>query len=488
MQFHVVPADRLTEAQAQQAYLTGLDRVGWPVRVTYVDGVLTLHRSVADTACLHLPWLIDGRQWLMLSTGMLRERPEPYLAPLELARGTINQLRMQLFEWQTIGLLPPEEVLRKSAEATQQLAAAAVQQADPRACAVHAEFALRTALQTIEQLAAVYVDQAFTVRSRSGGKLPGWLGADLGDAPLDDAVARQFLQSFNLANVPLQWNALEEAEGRFDFTVPDAQIAWCRDHGLKIAAGPLPLLDFLALPHWIALFEGDFEGLLDLVTHYVRTVVERYRDQVNLWQCAGRFNSSDALGLTEQEKFQLVLRIIETIKETAPHSFVALSIDQPWAEYMSRRNIDFPPLHFVDALLRVGADLYALVLELNVGYHPGGTQSRPLLDFSRMIDVWSSFELPLWISLCAPSAVRDDPRAQRKTALPSGQWTPALQQAWAARHIPLMLVKAGVQGVIWNQLRDRAPHEFPHGGLFGRSDRPKPALRTLAAIRQKMLK
>jgi hypothetical protein len=487
MQFNVVPPDRLTEEGAQQAYLTGRDRIGWPVRVTYNDGLLILRRTVSDSATLHLPWFVDGPGLLTLSTGMLLERPEPYLLPLELARGMVNQLRTQLFEWEAIGLLAPEEVSRKAAEATQQLAAATVQQANPLLASPLAEITLRTAIQTAEQLAAAYVDQAFSVRGKTDGKLKGFLGADLGNGPLKDKIARHFLQSFNTANVPLAWRAVETAEDRFDFTVPDAQITWCRQNGLKVAAGPLPLLDAFALPDWLTLFENDFDSLLQLVTQYVQAVVDRYSGQVDLWQCAGRINSSDALSLSEEEKFQLVLRTIEVIKETAPQSFVALCIDQPWGEYMSRRNIDFPPLHFADALLRAGVGLCGLVLEINVGYHPGGTQPRHLLEFSRMIDIWSGFELPLWISLCAPSADHEDPLARRQTALPSGAWTPAFQQAWAARHVPLALVKIGVQGVLWNQLRDASPHDFPHAGLLTPDNHPKPVLQTLAAIRQNML-
>ncbi|MBN2579266.1 MAG: hypothetical protein JXB10_09770 [Pirellulales bacterium] len=487
MQFHVVPAERLTEQQARQAYLTGLDGVGWPVRASYDRATLVLRRTVADSACLHLPWFVPDHGPLMLSTGILMETAEPYLLPLELARGLVNQLRTQLFEWQAIGLQASEETLQKTAEATQQLAAASVQQFDPSLSALHAEAALHEALQAIEQLAAAYVDQAFAIRAKSGGKLASFLGADLGDSPLPDAVARRFLKSFNAANVPLTWRAVETAEGHFDFTVPDAQIAWCRRNGLKVIAGPLPVLDAPALPDWLTLFEDDFDSLLEFVAGYVRAVVARYRGQVDLWRCAGRVNSSEVLGLSEEEKFRLVLRVIETIKDVDPRGFVALCVDQPWAEYMSRRNVDFPPLHFADALLRTGAELSGLVLEINVGYSPGGTSSRHLAEFSRMIDVWSGFDLPLWIALCVPGAAGEEPLARRKIVLPPDAWSPAVQRAWTARYIPLLLVKTGVEGVLWNQLRDDVPHDFPHAGLFDLKNHPKPALRTLAAVRKKML-
>jgi hypothetical protein len=54
--------------------------------------------------------------------------------------------------------------------------------------------------------------------------------------------------------------------------------------------------------------------------------------------------------------------------------------------------------------------------------------------------------------------------------------------------VPLALAKPGLQGVIWNQLRDSKPHDFPHGGLFDADGHTKPALRTLAMIRQTHLK
>ena len=63
-----------------------------------------------------------------------------------------------------------------------------------------------------------------------------------------------------------------------------------------------------------------------------------------------------------------------------------------------------------------------------------------------------------------------------------------VRPSWVARYVPLMLSKNFVQGVIWNQLHDSRPHNFPYGGLFDLRRRAKPALRTLAALRQAILK
>ena len=141
---------------------------------------------------------------------------------------------------------------------------------------------------------------------------------------------------------------------------------------------------------------------------------------------------------------------------------------------MGRREVDFPPLHFADALVRAGLELQGLVLEVNLGYGPGCTLPRRPLEFSRQLDYWSMLGLPLYVAITAPSDVGDDPLAGRRGPLPAGSWTPQSQQVWIARHVPLILAKPAVQGIIWNQFRDAVPHEFPHGGLLDEHGRAKP--------------
>jgi hypothetical protein len=247
-------------------------------------------------------------------------------------------------------------------------------------------------------------------------------------------------------------------------------------------------LDRRFLPDWLYVWEGEFEDVLSFVSEYVEAVVTRYRGRIDVWQCAGRLTSSDVLSFSEEESLRLAARVVELVRSLDPDTPVVVSFDQPWAEYMNRRELDFPPLNFADALVRAGLGLSGLMLEMNVGYYPGGTLSRDLLDFSRQLDYWSALGLPLHVGLCVPSSSHDDPLARRRVRLAPESWTPKLQQAWITQYVPLVMAKPYVQGVIWNQLRDCEPHEFPHGGLFDLRRHPKPALRVLASIRQMHLK
>jgi hypothetical protein len=298
---------------------------------------------------------------------------------------------------------------------------------------------------------------------------------------------RQFAETFSAAVAPVEWRETETTEGHFSWTTSDRQIEWCRSAGLKLLGGPLLSFDRLALPDWLSLFEDDFDSVLQFASAFVRAAVNRYRGKVDCWIAAGRINAAEELALSEQERLRLVARIVDLVRSIDRDTPVLASFDQPWGENLRQRGSDLPSLHFADALVRAGLGLDGLMIEMNVGYWPGGTLPRHPVEFSRQVDTWSVLGLPLWLSLCAPSSESNDPLAQRKTKAAPAGWSPASQRAFAARFVPLALAKPGVQGVVWSQICDSQPHRFPHAGLFDAAGRPKPALATLAALRRNHL-
>jgi len=488
MRFIVSPPDRITEEMAQQAYLCGLDRVPWQSRVRWERGELSLQRAVAESGCLHIPWVVEGHGLLSLATATLCERPRPYSLPLELARGRLGQLRNQLAEWQTLGLVAPQQVTENLHAAIRAFGEAAVgEQGSPRAVECAAQ-SLRLSLDAVNLLAAAFCEQAMSVRRRLVNKLTTLLGADLGVSMLDDYIAGQYLQTFNAAVVPMVWREIEAREGKFCWDISDQQLAWCRANNLTACAGPLLEFDQRSVPDWLYLCDGDFDSLLSFASEFVAAAVERYRGKVAVWMSAGRVNTAEALSLTEEEKVKLAARAIELTRSLDPEAEIAVSFDQPWAEYLGRQANDFPPLHFADALLRADLGLSALGLEINLGYCPGGTLPRDPLEFSSQLDYWSLLGVPLYLTLAVPSSSDPDPLAQRHATTLGETWTPAAQQAWVSRYLPLLLAKPNVRGVLWSQLRDSEPHSFPHGGLFDLRRHPKPLLRQLASFRQAHVK
>ncbi|OHB83689.1 MAG: hypothetical protein A2V98_25235 [Planctomycetes bacterium RBG_16_64_12] len=482
------PPGRIGDETVEQAYVSGFDRIPWQVRVRRTDGELVLERATSDSGNLHIPWQVEGHGQVTLSTATLTERPEAYHLPLELARGKIGQVRSQLAEWEMSGLAVPKPVHEKVAEALGYFAQAAVVGHDSKQSVRLAEEAVRLALDAANLLAACYAEQSLESRRSKSQRLGTFLGAELGASPLDAATARLVLETFNTANVPLVWREIETSEGHYCWETSDKQVEWCRREGLTLCAGPLLQFDTQSLPDWLALYEDDFDSLCGFAAEFVKAAVARYRGRVDVWRSAGRVNTADVLLLSEEDKVRLAARAVELTHALDAETPVLVSFDQPWAEYLSRREMDFPPLHIADALVRANLGLSGLMLEINMGYHPGGTLLRDPLEFSRQLDYWNLLGVPLFLSLSVPSAGGDDPLAWRPAKLPSGSWTEESQRAWVARHVPLLLAKPFVHGILWNQLRDSEPHAFAHGGLFDLKRRPKPALRQLASLRQAHLK
>lgn len=480
----IYPPDRITEQTAQQAYLSGYDKTPWPNQFALADGQLELTRSVADSGNLHIPWNVAGRGLLGLSTSTLMERPEPYYLPLELARGKVGQVRNQVSEWKALGLEIPPDVQERVADAVAFFAQAAVVEHGSRRSNELSQQAIEAALDAADLLADSFAEQVLATRKRGGQKLRSFLGADIGVAPLDEQAGQPYLKTFNAANVPIGWRDVETAQGHFRWDAVDAQIRWACASKLRVCAGPLLKLDPHVLPDWLTLYEGDFESLVLSASHFVETAVKRYRGRVDVWQCAGRVNTADVLSLSEEERIRLVARTIEIVRATDPDAPVMVAFDQPWGEYLNRREMEFPPLHFADSLIRANLGLSGLVLEINVAYYPGGSLPRDPLEFSRLLDYWSLLGVPLFVAITVPSDSSADRNSRRPASPPPEGWSPAAQDKWVARYVPLLLAKPSVQGVFWNQLSDAQPHDFPHGGLFDHQGRPKPALARLAVIRQ----
>ncbi len=481
IRFIVSPPQRITEEVLRFTYMSGMDRVPWVVHAEADDGELVLERDVSDSGAVTVPWHVEGHGLLALSTGTLIERWEPYHLAVELARGTINLLRSQLYEWQSIGLTVPDEVHARLQDAIFKFSWAVVQQQSDDGAA--AQEALRSALDASQLLAAAYSEQVIAVRRRATGRLPSLLGGTLSSAEMDAATGQSFLAAFNMAMVPVYWRDVEVAEGNFDWSICDRQMEWCREQGLRICLGPLLQPDARGLPDWVYLWDDDFESLLSAAGEFVDATVKRYRGKVDLWHCAARVNTSQVLRFSEEEKLRMVAWIVSRVKQLDPDRPPMVGIDQPWGEYQTRRAVDLSPIHFADALARARLDLKAIFLEMNFGCFAGGTLPRSEIEVNRFLDYWGLLGLPLLVGMSVPSADGADSKARQKIDFSAGSWSLAAQQAWATRYVPLVLAKPGIQAVVWNQFEDGQPHDFPHGGLLTPQGRAKPALHTLAALR-----
>ncbi len=490
MRLVVHDRERIPPGGLDQVYMCGMDELPWHGRAYFSTNQLVVERNESDSGQVFVPWRIDGHGAMLLSTATLLERARPYMLEVELARGTLFQLRLQLAQWENLGLVVPEPLRARTIEAMSDFARAATSQDNLAEAADWAQRALATTVDAMKRLAAVYAQQALDLRRAQSQALPTWLGVQLGTKLPPSAVARRLPAAFNMVAVPLTWRAVEATEGRRVWEQADAQVDWAQSAGLKISGGPLLELDDRGVPDWTYLWEGDLDSLLAFMLDHVRAVVRRYRGRVHLWQVAARMTHGNVLALTEEQRLQITARAIAVVRELDPSVPLIATFDQPWAEYLANEQLDLAPLHFADALVRAELGLSGLGLELNVGYHPGATAHRSPLAYSRLVDTWSLLELPLLVSLTTPSSAAEDPQASRNVNVLSSDRSdvsPETQADWIERHVPLLLAKNCVQVVLWNQLSDATPHHYPHSGLFDGEDHPKPALATMRKIRQRYL-
>src|SRR5579875_3755274 len=102
------PADAARELK-RACLAGGPDNMPWPTQLDFAPGQLSVSRLVEESGYLLVPWCINGYGLMMCTSATLIERTRPYHLLVELARGKVNQVRCQAFDWQAGGLeLSPE--------------------------------------------------------------------------------------------------------------------------------------------------------------------------------------------------------------------------------------------------------------------------------------------------------------------------------------------------------------------------------------------
>jgi hypothetical protein len=482
----VAPGQESLLAQAAtRGFVAGLEGIPWETVCTVAGEQLIVDRDTHESGVLTFPWPIAGHGELMLSTSNLMERAEPYLLPLELARGTINKLRNQAFNWQAAGLTISGELETLMHEATLRLAQAATSQEEPLASCRMAQEALDAAAKALEQLALQYSQQALAARRQSGA-LPTLLACRLDEVPTGKAASR-IVDTFNAVVIPFTWRTVEASSGDQTWDAWDRLVDWANDRELKVCGGPLIQLDQRSLPDWIYLWDEDWEELESYILGHATAVVERYRGRVHLWNIAGRVNVDPALGIDEEQLLRLTVDAIESLRNHDPRTPSVVSFDQPWSEHLAEKDRDLPPMHFADTLARAELGVAGFGLEINWGYWPQGTPPRDAVELSRLVDRWAMLGHPLLVSLTAPSSAEADSLARHNGKILVDPQQPDLQRYVIDHLLPVLLAKNSVQCIVWNNWTDTQPHEFPHSGLIDNQGRAKPSLRPLATLKRQYL-
>ena len=502
IRFAVHPASLLDDwPEVYRGYLTGADGRVFPTRIEVDEGIVGCRRTSSESCKFQVAWPVAGFGRPVVATASLPERDEPYLLPVELARGKIVQVRNQASQWELSGMRIPPEFAEPARMSHRAFARAASCQDRPEESSQLAGEALHHACAAAEILTRGYAEQALSGRLQRFGGLPASIGCELqGSTPKSDA-SDLFAATFNSATVAVPWRKIEAVEGEYIWEPSDRQLEWCEQQKLLVRGGPPeqqkllvrggPLIDLGpdGLPPWLARWEHDIFNLQSFVCDFVETAISRYVGRIRIWEVAARLNTGGALSLNEETRLTLAARVLDVARQVDEEAQLLIRVDQPWGDYQARGQHRLSPLQMVDALLRSGVGLAGVNLELAMGYLPRGSAHRDLLDISRLIDMWSVLGVPIHATLACPSNGDDDNLAGPEWEVEPRMWAKPIdeegQADWIDHVLELLLAKPSVAGVSLTHFCDGDPHSFPQAGLLRADETPKPAIERIISQRQR---
>jgi len=504
MTFRVPNVDQYDPRIWSTAYVTGIEGVPWEGRVSVQGDLLTIDRPIAESGRLSLVWPTAEYGPCTLSTASLRCDQQPYLLPLELARGTLHRVRGRAADWQRVGLKVPDSFINSINIATDRFVDALIaRESSIEDCGVLAMESIVAAMQAQRPMCRAFISQSIQFRLQQEKQLSTLLAVQLDPRPDWLADADRALPMMNTAIIAPTWHLVQADEKSVSLDIFDEQFRWAAKQGLRVIAGPLISLQSWALQHWMNLLK-DFDAIYDSACEYVTSIVSRYRGQASIWNVATGLNVPNELGLTDEQHLKIAVGVIQAVRRADPRTPVVITIDMPWSEYLAQSGRAINPFPFADALIRAELGLSGIGLEINTSYWPGGSLPRDLVDVSDLIDHWSMLGVPLVALVTGPVSNGSDTNSASKasevyrwkiptdgleTSIPSGTSEANPSNSHLAMNqieiIQMLLAKQNVHAIGWTQISDRDPHRFPNGGLIDQEGKSRPVLDGLTQIRKR---
>lgn len=481
------------DAALARAHVVGLDRLPGRTRCERQGQALCFQRDSAEGGSLRVPWHVDGFGEVFLRTANLMQTETPYRLDVELARGQLNQVRNQCAEWELEGFVPSPDWRRRLAEAQRDLRRAIV--TENGASEGWAAKALSESLWLAEDLTHAWAMNAIQRRRDQGQADRQRIAVALDPGITEPDELASIADCFGAIAIPIDWPTLEPRQGNYRWERLDRQISWCAEAKIPFSVGPLVDFRRAALPAWLWRWRDNPRTFSTLLIDLVESCVGRYRGRVAHWETTQCSNSTDLPGFGEEQILWVTRQLVEAAHDVDPYSSYSLGVDQPWGEYLARRERSYCPFSFLDALSRVDLPLSAVTLEVAMGFAEDSSYCRSLMDFAQLLDVYQRLDMPLRVRLGYPSGIEtrsgstsegnanenDGGAPERPRGGPTaGQWrgppSPALQADWLEGFVAVALAKPGVEKAIWSGYRDGAGGIWPKVGLVDADGSPKPAL------------
>ncbi len=469
----------LSDDDCRVIHAVGSDRLVRTASIKHSEDRLVLELLETDGVKVKIPYRNERRSAQILSTCSLRvDNKTPYNLLLEIARGTLFRFRTLTNACLDAELDLLDATKKLLQDAISYFARAATTKDDPEKADAMANRSLSQSLLGLSQLELVYATASYHAIDQQPGERAFLRGISLTE-PLTAEITPLLTNTLNTVVIEPNWKHCEPEVGHFNWSEVDTTLDAIREQGHATVLGPMFCLDRFSTPDWLYLWENDFDEILSAVGKYTEALLQHYRNRVDLWYCASGLNDHTTLSLKEEQRLQILLHIIQTIRGSGLRAPLLVSFANPWGEYTASRDREMAPIHFAEELVRARVGVTGIGLELNFGELSPATYYRGFFEVVDMLDYWSLLGVPLFVTLSAPSSWRPDDdalyNANRKEE-PLERISRRTQREIVEHVLPALLTHPQVQGVFWSQVSDSQPHRFPHAGLLDPRGRPKSAV------------
>lgn len=479
------PADKVN---LTGAYVVGSDDVPLRAEISFRNGVITCKKKAAGPAGLALMWEVQGIGRLLLETGRVLERKQPYILQVELARGRLTRIAAKSEDWGLFDFEDAEERL-KNVEDARDLLIRALQSDTPAEAAALGQQALDRAVQASENLSRYHAGVLLGRRRQSGSLPKRLLGCGISLDKLSELKRQRLSAAFDFVTLPFNWREIEATEQTFNWKPLDAWVELLTKNRVPIKGSPLLTFREGWVPDWMFIWEHDFDTLRDMAFEHARRVMNRYGQYVQVWDAISGIHGPNCFGFNFEQIMELTRMSTALVKQTVPRGTAIVELVAPWGEYYARNQRTIPPMLYADMLLQSNVNFDAFGLQVYFGEAEDGAFVRDMFQISSMLDSFAKLGKPLHVTAVqVPSESAAVPGDGAAEGVPGGgvwhrPWAEDVQSEWLRHFVEVALSKPFVDSVSWRALSDPAPNSVPHGGLLKPDLSPKAAFHELIRLR-----
>ena len=471
-----LPADwSLETRQANSIHVVGIDGIPWPCRIFVEGNTLVVNRNRDESGRIYISFPFPDFGEFTVCTGTLPERPEQYHLLTELARGTLNRLRNHTSIWFESGFDVQDSIYEKTRRATRLLGQSIL----------GSDFEIKD--QTARDSLALAMDALFELSHQFGTDVAKRRVENTRDFPMfwfahratvgDDFEKSVRQLNFELVQIDPQY-------------VQHAMIRTWTEQNIskRLIVGPILDASPGGMPQELLELD-DFEARRNKMISNTRSFVEHMPKATSLIHVASGLNGLGHRQLGYPQQLQMTSDIFSVLEESSLEVPMMVSFEFPWAERLASSVGGIHPLQIADTLLRQGARISFLGLDINLDYWPMGSVARDPLQWIDLIEIWSQLGLPLILCLRVPTGDQTPSlNAPEKLVNQVRQNLNDEQRLNLLREIlPLMISRPVVHGVILSQWSNESNPKFPAGGLVDKEGAAKEIVGVIDDIRRQHL-